>query len=363
MMLIRSLVRCAALFLLCGLAPARAETLVFLDNDFSGPGETNIQSLIPALFDPNVKLLGVGVVTGDAWRDEGAAHLLAFLDQIGCGSLPVYPGAELPLRRRPNEIAPWQSEYGKLRWTGAFQPADARHPDQHPDRPSFVPPLVEGAPATKMRTESAAAAMIAAVHAHPHQVVIVAAGPMTDLALAIREDPHFAELAGELVFMGGLLDTDLPQIAVERSKAIDFFTDFNMSFDPEAAHVVLTAPWARIVNVGNVTLGVPLTGILLDKAPDTPQGRYFRRYAKAGIPMWDELTMAIAIHPDLVTASMDATLDVDTGGGLLYGRAHARVPALSPHGVPAVRIVTEVDKARFYAGFAADLARAPACRP
>ncbi|GBQ88887.1 inosine-uridine nucleoside N-ribohydrolase [Acetobacter nitrogenifigens DSM 23921 = NBRC 105050] len=330
------------------------QNLVFIDNDFSGPGETNIESLYPALSDPHARLLGVGAVTGDAWRDEGAAHLLAFLKQVGCPSLPLYLGAEMPLVRTANEMYAWEAQYGRIIWKGAWQPASPRHPTGHPDQPSLIPAMPEGFTPTLPHGESAAHAMIDAVHRYPHQVTIVAGGPLTDVALAIKLDSEFAGLAKQLVFMGGLLDTDHPQIAVEKTHEIDFYTDFNMIFDPEAAHIVLTAPWRSITNMGNVTLGVLLKTELREQAKGkkAPLAAYFARYAQPGIPMWDELTTAVALHPELVTSSVDATMDVEIARGMFYGRAHARPLSLSLKGAPVVHIVTAVDAAKFYQIFA-----------
>ncbi|GBQ22614.1 inosine-uridine nucleoside N-ribohydrolase [Gluconacetobacter sacchari DSM 12717] len=347
----------AALCLAIGPASARASTdapnYVFLDNDFSGPGETNIQSLYPLLTDPDVKLLGIGTVTGDAWRDEGTAHLLAFLKQTQCGLIPVYLGANRPLLRTRAEMSAWEAQYGPLLWKGAWQSASPRHAG-HPDQPSLIPPMAEGPAPPLPKGPSAAQAMIEAVHRHPHEVTIIAAGPLTDLAEAIRLDDTFVSLARGLVFMGGLIDIDGAQVDLEKQHGHDFYTDFNMIFDPEAAHIVLTAPWASITNLGNVTLAVPLTQALRDGAAHgtTPLAAYFSRYARVGIPMWDELTAAVAIHPDLVTGSREATMDVETARGLFYGRAHARAPSLSPRDMPTVRIVTSVDMAAFYRLFA-----------
>ena len=65
---------------------------------------------------------------------------------------------------------------------------------------------------------------------------------MTNLALAISLDPQFAELAQELVFMGGSLNpqTDDPEFANNPRH------EFNFWFDPEAAYIVLSAPWKKI---------------------------------------------------------------------------------------------------------------------
>jgi purine nucleosidase len=352
----RKLLVCAALFGMACAMPAHARELVFLDNDFSGPGETNIQSLYPAFGDPDVTIVGIGAVTGDAWRDEGAAHLLRFLELSGHGAIAVYPGADQPLLRTRSEMTAWEAQYGTLLWKGAWQPSSPKR-FAHPDDPRLVPTLVEGAPSIRMRPESAARAMIEVVHRYPHQVTIVAGGPLTDLALATTLDPSFPGLAKQLVFMGGLIDIDQAQIAVELRHTIDFYTDFNMIFDPEAAHIVLSAPWSRITNVGDITLSVLLTPELVSRAAQGRSGQsaYFHRYAVTGGPMWDELTMAIAIHPEIVTSSVQATMDVETARGMFYGRAHARAPSLTPGTRPPVRIVTGVDVARFYDVFGAAL--------
>ena len=66
---------------------------------------------------------------------------------------------------------------------------------------------------------------------------------MTNLALAISIDPQFPELAQELVFMGGSLapQTDDPEFVSNPRH------EFNFWFDPEAAQIVLRAPWKKIV--------------------------------------------------------------------------------------------------------------------
>jgi hypothetical protein len=63
--------------------------------------------------------------------------------------------------------------------------------------------------------------MIREVHAHPHEVTIYAAGPLTNVAIATAIDPHFAELARGLVVMGGSLNsqTDDPEDEKNRKLA------------------------------------------------------------------------------------------------------------------------------------------------
>src|SRR5262249_35857752 len=106
-----------------------------------------------------------------------------------------------------------------------------------------IPHLIEGAPHTKPTDEDAAHFMIRMVHNYPNEVTIYAGGPMTDLALANAIDPHFAELAEGLVFMGGSLSpqTEDPEFLNAPRH------EFNFWFDPEAAKSVLEAPWKKIV--------------------------------------------------------------------------------------------------------------------
>ena len=97
--------------------------------------------------------------------------------------------------------------------------------------------MAEGQPTIKAIDEDAAHFLIRQVRAHPHQVTIYAAGPLTNIALAISIDPEFAELTKGIVMMGGSLNpqTDDPEFATSPRH------EFNFWFDPEAAHIVLRA--------------------------------------------------------------------------------------------------------------------------
>ena len=182
-----------------------------------------------------------------------------------------------------------------------------------------MPPLPEGEPLLKAADETAAAFLIRQVHAHPHEVTIIAAGPLTNLALAIRMDPSFASDAKALVFMGALIDTNMMAVTGNA----DYASDFNFIFDPEAAHITLTAPWPRMVAVGNVSNGVMMTRALMDKvaAVKTPLTDYLSKYF-IDLPLWDEMAGAVALDPTLVTKSVDATMDVDLAPDVNYGHAH-----------------------------------------
>ncbi len=335
------------MWLLAGLPLAAAVAtpqLVIEDNDFLGPGGSDLQATIPLLADPAVTVLGFTVCVGDGWENAESAHLRRFLELAGRTDVPVFDGATAPLLNSVARMRLWEQAYGTIPWKGAWGGLGSI--DAVPASQPALPALPEGAPHLAAARERAADFLIRAVHAHPHQVTIVAAGPLTDLALAIRLDPSFAATARQLVFMGALLDTSMQSVTGNA----DFASDFNMIFDPEAAHLVLTADWPRIVSVGNVSNGVMMTTALMARIDAVHRGltAYLRRYF-APLPMWDEMTAAVAIDPSLVTRSVTAMLDVDTAPGMDYGHAHVWPAALAPRGqgLRPVIIVQAIDTPRF----------------
>ena len=339
-----------ALSMLGSVSPVRAAEpiLVVHDNDFVGPGGPDIQPVVMLLGNPSVHVLGFTVVTGDGWRDEETAHLLRFLEIAKRTDIPVVPGAVFPLVNSPSRMRAWEQAYGKIPWKGAWN--DPKPGENfHPNDPSKVPDNPSGNPTTKPAPGNAANFMIQAVHQHPHQVTILATGPLTNVALAIRLDPEFAGLAKELVFMGGLVGNNPQQVTGDA----DFNSDFNILFDPEAAHIALTAPWARIVSLGNVTNETMMTPELIQRmaAVKTPVTEFLAKYA-IKLPMWDELTAAVAVDPSLVTKSVEAYMDIDLEHGMHYGQAHVWPDAIRPHqGEQKVTIVEGVDLPRFYDQF------------
>jgi len=315
--------------------------LVIEDNDYLGPVGSDMESALILLANPAVKVLGFTVVTGDAWRDEEAQALLRFLEIAGAADMPVYPGAVFPLVNSKTRMTAWEAAYGKLAWKGAFNDADFPPGGFHPGDPYAITPNPAGAPKAKAQTESAVAYMIRMVHAHPHQVTILAAGPMTDLALAIRQDPDFASLAKELVFMGGMVDGNMQQVM----DSTDFFTDFNLVFDPEAAHIALTADWPKITSIGSATLKTRVDQALIDRvaAVDTPIARLIAQYVHK-FPMWDELAAAYVADPSVATRTVEGYMDVEIEHGMNYGLAHVWSEDFRPHaGERKVTIVTDVD--------------------
>lgn len=324
--------------------------LVYFDNDFIGPGQSNLQALIPLLRDKDVKLLGVGVVTGDAWLREETEHALRLLEIAGRSDVPVLEGAEMPLLRTQKEMRDWEARHGRFVWKGAWNaPREGR--TYHPDDPRLVPPSPAGTASTTAAAEDAVSFLIRSVRQNPGQVTIIACGPLTNIALALRIAPDLAKLAKEIVLQGGYVDTQTARATFHA----DYAVDFNFIFDPEAAHIVLTAPWQKITVVGDFANDVPMTEAYIGAIgkAGTPVARYVAAYARKGQPMWDEIAVAVALDPSLVTKETTLRMDVDLSHGPGYGEARIWRDSLAPgNGEQAVRMVNAIDVPRFLERFA-----------
>jgi inosine-uridine nucleoside N-ribohydrolase len=207
----------------------------------------------------------------------------------------------------------------------------------------------EGAPVTKAAEEDAAHFMVRMVHAHPHQVTIWAAGPLTNVALACRIDPHFAELAQELVLMGGSLNPQTDKAEwVTRPRH-----EFNFWFDPEAASIALREKWAKVttttIDVSLKTRAEPEVLDGLAKA-HSKAAEWVTRYTKRPLfpnYLWDELAAAAWIDPTLITGERFVYMDVATDHGAEYGDTLISTDADKP-GLTTSRVhaITDVDLGR-----------------
>src|ERR1700677_4974687 len=137
-----------------GLLFAQQHRKVIINEDCSGPGGSNMQTLLVMIQSPQVDVLGITVVSGDQWRDEEVAHTLRLLEIIGRTDIPVFSGAAFPLVRTREESQLWQQRYGKVAYAGAWD-------DRWWHDPFVVPTLPEGQPATKPADEDAVHFLIA----------------------------------------------------------------------------------------------------------------------------------------------------------------------------------------------------------
>jgi purine nucleosidase len=326
---------------------AQARRMVLIDQDGSGPGGSNQMAMMVLLQSPKAEVLGITMVSGNAWEPEEVQHTLRMLELIHRTDVPVVPGAIFPLVRTEEETKIQRQLNGTLPWYGAWGDLAAKTSAQPYHDPYVLPKLKEGEPTIKPLAEDAAHFLIRQVHAHPHQVTIYAAGPLTNIALAISIDPHFAELTQGIVVMGGSLS---PQTR-DPEFANDPRHEFNFWFDPEAAHITLRAHWPRIdLTTVDISIKTDFTKAMLEDIASSPNpaAKYLADYSGEFYYLWDELAAAAWLDPGIITKEEKLYVDVDLTRGPFYGDTLTWTEDDKPRlDLQLVHVQTDLDLPRF----------------
>lgn len=327
-------------------------------------------STMVLLQSPDVDVLGITIVTGDSWRDEEVLHTLRMLELIGRADVPVVPGAVFPLVRTEAETRLRFPLHGAPVWLGAWGRHNADVPVAAGSAvpaeyrsgktlgPYEIPPLPEGLPTTRPLNEDAAHFLVRQIRARPGQVTIYAAGPLTNIALAISIEPRFAELTRGIVIMGGSLNpqTDDPEFATSPRH------EFNFWFDPESAHIVLRAAWPHIeLTTVDVSIKAMFTEQMLDEISKSPHpvARYIAKYSSKRYYLWDEIAACAWLDPSIITRRRELHMDVDISHGPSYGSTLTWLDKIRPQtGVRRVAAQVDLDLPKFTRMFVA-LMKAP----
>lgn len=299
-----------------------AKRKVIYDQDNSGPFGTDILGTLMMLQAENVDLLGITLVTGDAWMKQEMAFTLRLLEMMGRTEVPVYPGAEFPMLNTREEWLLRLQLYGGHRldpWLGAFNPANGG-----PDEVKPLPQPYDHFASITSKQDHAARFIVNTVRKNPGQVIIYAGGPLTNLALAIALAPDIVPLVPEVVIMG---------------TGFHMFTNtFNIFFDPEAGRKVLRAPWPKLTVVSvdiaeqihegdEIAPGRRMIEEIAGRA-QSPISDLFQRYAVEPLRrnpntrffrMADEMIAAQVIDPSVFTKSEQMYVDVCSTPGPRYG--------------------------------------------
>lgn len=160
---------------------------------------------------PNIELLAITVVHGNVKSQVAAENVCRVLDLAGRNDVPVYLGEASPLPGAP-----------------FLRPADFVHGADglgNTNRPKANQSPRDG---------DGVGALIEVVKRNSGEISLVTVGPLTNVARAIQRDESFASLVKELVVMGGAVT--VPGNALPAAEA-------NIAHDPEAARIVVAAPW------------------------------------------------------------------------------------------------------------------------
>jgi purine nucleosidase len=272
---------------------------ILLDSD---PGIDDACAILLALVSPEVSLEGLSVVHGNCSLEQGTINALSVLELANASHIPVAEGCELPLVQ-PSLLAP--ETHGDTGLGYAKLPSPRAQPiPQH-----GVDFLIE------------------TILASPGEITLVAIAPLTNVALAIRQEPRIVGAIKELVIMGGALRHEGNTTAL---------AEFNTYVDPHAAQIVYHAGIPTTLVPLDVTYQCILTPSDVKRLQKTESPvtkfvvdatrfymEFHDEYQKIeGCVINDPLALALTFMPELCTYQ-ELPVEVDLSGGISLGKTVA----------------------------------------
>lgn len=268
---------------------------LLIDTD---PGVDDALALLMAFNDDRHSIVGLTVAAGNVGLAHTVRNALKLCEVVGRGDIPVFAGCAEPLLHSSVDAAHVHGAdgFGDV----GFEPA-----------------------ATQAQAEHAVSAILRLSHEHADELLLVALGPLTNIALALKLDPSLPSRIKRLVIMGG---------AVSAHGNITATAEFNIGFDPEAAHIVFEAfpnmdlaDWEAVIG----------HGFLREAAEqwlraDSPRARFYeqisrqtrRSSADGRGDQWhsaDALAMAFALQPHGAQSLIERPVAVELAGTLTRG--------------------------------------------
>ncbi|KAI1712405.1 inosine-uridine preferring nucleoside hydrolase domain-containing protein [Ditylenchus destructor] len=322
---------------------------MILDSDFTNINDDGQVLAMAAQLHAakKVNLLGLTIVSGNYWLIQEVANGLKAVERLGIEyKTGVYAGANDPLVHTYETYLYEQQQFGSAQhWVGAYTTPriTAQNVTAPPD--GF-------ATHTKPRRQNAVDFIIKSVHKYPGEVSIVAIGPLTNIALALRVDPTIEPLIKEIIIMGG-------QIAVP-GNSYRGAGEFNWWFDAESVQAVLRANISKVIVPLDVTNTVPLIkSVYYQIANHTPSTIITQLYGADNFnrnegSMFDQIAMAIFYNSSLITNSTTLYVDINAcGDDENYGKSVYYTESNVPNSVLKTyqqsKVVFGIDNDAFYA--------------
>ncbi|RUM26769.1 nucleoside hydrolase [Rhizobium vallis] len=298
---------------------------VIYDTD---PGVDDAMALLFLHRHPEIDLIGITTVFGNASVETTTRNAL-FLKREWDIAAPVAKGASITIDPARAERE-WPAMVHGDNGLGNFEV------------PETIDLPLDPRPAHRF--------IIDTVRANPGEIRLVAVGRMTNLAMALKEDPGIAALVKDVVIMGGnfYVPGNVSPVA-----------EANIHGDPEAADIVMTAPWKVVViglDVTSITtmsrsyLGdIAAKGDQAVKQLDALSQHYIDFYKHAvedGMMVHDSCACVYVVAPELFTTITGAVRVVC--GGIADGQTivkpdGCRFPPGDWDGLPSQVVATGIE--------------------
>ena len=272
---------------------------ILFDTD---PGIDDACAILLALASPELSLEGLSIVHGNCSVEQGTRNALSVLELANASHIPVARGCELPLVQ-----------------------ASLLAPETHGDTGLGYAKLPD--PRARPIRQHGIDFLIEKILASAGEITLVAIGPLTNIALAIRQEPRIVEAVKELIVMGGALRHEGNTTAL---------AEFNTYVDPHAAHIVYHAGMPATLVPLDVTyqcvltpndvkrlqkVNSPITNFVADATRFYME--FHDEYQKIeGCVINDPLALALTFMPELCSYQ-ELPVDVDISGGISTGKTIA----------------------------------------
>ncbi len=296
---------------------------ILIDTD---AGSDDLMGIAFLLSQPDVRIEAVTIANGLAHPDAGARNVSRLLELAGHRDVPVFAGRNQPLSGQAEFPAEWRKIADEL--------------------PGVTLPPLEHQPETR----PAANYLIERLRQHDRPVRILALGPLTNLAEALRREPSITGTIDEIVIMGGAIHVpgNLADGGVFRTS--NKTAEWNLFVDPLAARIVFRSGIPIRLIALDATNTVPIHSEFVrefEAHARTPLGRFASQVLQSdhdsvdqGIfYAWDPLAAVALLHPGvvrLVPLHIEIREDAPEEGR-----------TLETPGRPNVRAALEADGAEF----------------
>lgn len=340
----------------CGGGSDDGPAKIIIDSDYNTMSDDGQLGVMAAQLqaEGRLQVLGITVVSGNKWLDQGVVEALKSVERLGMGQrIPVYAGENYALSHDwatiERELAAGAANDG---YYGAWSVSKTA-----PTPAQLVAPSDGLATSTRLQPQPAVDFLIDAIKANPREVTILAIGPLTNIAKAMRKAPEIVPLIKQIIYMGG---------AVHVPGNTTKLAEFNWWFDPEAAQYVVRQPVPQVVVPLDVTdtvlLTTPIYNRIAHGTRTTAVTAQFKEVMGPGfdgigfegnpnytLNIWDTLTVAYLLDPRYATEVSEEYVDVvNAPGQANNGQSigYATQPAGAT--LQKMKVVRKFDNARFF---------------